>query len=277
MQIKTKVDEKENSVYEITVTVPAEEIQKKYTKVLKQQAQQIELKGFRKGKAPLDKVEEKVGKEKLYQLLIQQLIGQVYPQAIKESNLTPIVAPQVELVSAKESEDWKIKFTTSELPEIELNNLREKIKEANIKEEIWVPGKNGEKEQIKDEQLKKQKQLQKALEIIQNTVKIKLADFIIDQEIKRKLTNLVDQVEKAQMDLEEYLSAKGTSIEELKKAYQKDILNGWKVDLALEKIANQENIEVQDEEVEKLKQQVNPQIAAKIVRRQKALEYLISL
>lgn len=277
MQIKTKVDEKENSVYDITVTIPAEEIQKKYTKVLKQQAQQIELKGFRKGKAPLDKVEEKVGKEKIYQLLIQQLISQIYPQAVKESGLTPIVAPQVKLVSANENKDWEIKFTTSEIPEIELNNLKEKIKEANIKEKIWVPGENGEKEQIKDEQLKKQKQLQKALEVIQNTVKIKLADFIVDQEVKRKLANLVDQVEKAQMNLEEYLSAKGTSIEELKKAYQKDILNGWKVDLALEKIADQENIEVQEEEVKKLKQQVNPQIAAKILRRQKALEYLISL
>lgn len=277
MNLKSEINKKENSVYELIVTVPAVEIEEKYEKVLKQQRQQIELKGFRKGKAPLDKVEEKIGKEKIYQLLIQQLISQIYPQAVKENDLTPIVPPKVELVSAEENKDWKIKFTTSEMPKIELNDLREKIKQANIKEDIWVPGENGKQKEGQNGQLKKQKQLQKALEVIQNTVKINLADFIVDQEVKRKLANLVDQVEKAQMDLEEYLSTKGTSVDEVKKAYRKDILNGWKVDLALEKIADEENIKVKDEEVEKLKQQVNPQIASKILRRQKALEYLIGL
>lgn len=277
MNLKTNVDKKENSVYELTVTVPAKEIEERYKKVLKQHAQEVDLKGFRKGNAPLDKVEEKIGKEKIYQFLIQQLISEIYPQAVKENDLTPIVPPKVELVSAEENKDWKIKFTTSEMPKIELNNLREAMKEANIKEDIWVPGENGEKQEIKDERLKKQKQLQKALEIIQNTVKINLADFIVDQEVKRKLANLVDQVEQAQMNLEEYLSAKGTSMDQIKEAYQKDILNGWKVDLALEKVADQEKIEVTDKEVEKLEGQVNPQIAQKILRRQKALEYLVGL
>jgi FKBP-type peptidyl-prolyl cis-trans isomerase (trigger factor) len=277
MNLNTQIDKKDNSVYELTVTVPAEEIEKKYQNVLKQQAKQVEIKGFRKGKAPLDKVEEKIGKEKIYQLLIQQLISQVYPQAVKENDLTPIVPPKVKLISAEENKDWKIKFTTSEMPKIDLNNLREKMKEANIKEDIWVPGEDGEKQEVKDERLKKQKQLQKALQVIQNTVKINLADFIVDQEVQRKLANLVDQVEKADMDLDQYLSAKGTSVEEVKKAYQKDILNGWKVDLALEEVADQEEIKVTDKEVEKLKGQVNPQIADKILRRQKALEYLIDL
>ncbi len=279
MDLKTEVNQKENSVCELIVTIPAKEIENKYKQILEQRREQVEIKGFRKGKAPLNRVEEKIGKERLYQLLIQQLISQVYPQAVKEADISPVIAPKVKLVSAEEKKDWKIKFITSEMPKINLNNLREKIKDAKLKEEIWIPGKETEQKASKEEeQIKKQKQFQKTLEIIQNTVEINLADFIIDQEVKRRLTNLVDQIEKAQMDLEEYLASKGTSIQEVKKNYQKDILNGWKVDLALEKIADQEEIEVKEEEVKKLdQQQVDPHIGAKILRRQKALEYLISL
>jgi trigger factor len=48
-----KIKELENSSVELTVTVPAATVEEAYQNALKKYAQQIQIKGFRKGKAPV--------------------------------------------------------------------------------------------------------------------------------------------------------------------------------------------------------------------------------
>lgn len=57
-----KIKELENSSVELTVTVPAATVEEAYQNALKKYAQQIQIKGFRKGKAPVSVLESKYGK-----------------------------------------------------------------------------------------------------------------------------------------------------------------------------------------------------------------------
>ncbi len=275
MDFKTKLDKKEDKAFSLTVTVPAQEVKKEYDDCLKKQAKTADVKGFRKGKAPSKLVEEKIDKEELDKLVLEEVIRKAYPEAVKELDLKPVIPPEVKLVSTKKGKDWVIEFVSAEMPEIDLTGIKEKIKAVNAGSKIWTPEKGSEK---KENDENKDKQVQKIIETIIKEVEISLPDIILDYELNRKLVNLVDQVNQAGLQLEQYLSTKGTSIEELKKTYRQEIANNWKIDLALENLADSENIEVTEKDTKKIDQsKMNPYLAAKIIRRQKTLEYLLNL
>ncbi len=57
-----KIKELENSSIELTITVPADAIEAAYQDTLKKYSQQVQIKGFRKGKVPVSVLESKFGK-----------------------------------------------------------------------------------------------------------------------------------------------------------------------------------------------------------------------
>jgi len=102
--------------------------------------------------------------------------------------------------------------------------------------------------------------------------------MLMEYEINRRLAELIDQVQKVGLTVEKYLSSKGLSLEQLKDEYRQQILANWKLDLALEEFADKYQVVVEDKDLEKYqKTNINPYLAAKIVRREKTLERLISL
>lgn len=275
MDFQTKVNQKEDKSFTLGITIPAKTVEEEYKKVLEKQAEEADMKGFRKGKAPVKLIEEKIGKDKLKNLLLENLIKKAYPEAVKEEDLKPIIPPQVKLTSTEEGEDWEIEFVSSEMPEIKLEKVKDEIKEVNAKSKIWTPG---EEPSGEDKKENKDKQIQKIIDTIIKSAEVDLPDILIEEEVNRKLVNLIDQVNSAGMELEKYLATKGTSMEELKKQYRQEIINNWKVDLALEKLADEEDIQVTEKDTERIeKSKMNPYIAAKIIRRQKTLEHLLTL
>lgn len=277
MDLKTNLDKKDDASFSLKVTVPSEEIKAEYQNLLQQQAKKLEIKGFRKGKAPLNLIEDKIGKDKLNDLLLEKVVQKFYPQAVKQVDLHPIIPPKVKLISAQEGKDWIISFVSTELPKVDLSDAEEKVKEANAQSKIWTPDK-ATKKKDEEETENKDKQIQKIINILIKNVKVNLPDILIEQELNRKLVNLIDQINQTGLKLNQYLETKGTTIEEIKKQYRQEIINNWKIDLALEKLADKENIEVSEKDTQKIeKSKINPYLAAKIMRRQKTLEYLLSL
>jgi len=276
MKFQTNLHKNDDKSFLLEVEIPKKEVKSKYEEIVAKQAQKANVKGFRKGKAPVKVVEEKIGQDKLKNILVEEIIKEVYPKAIKNLDLNPIIHPQIDIKSTELENDWEINFTSAELPEVEVNTLYDKVKEANTKSKIWKPG-----EEIKEEDKgnqNKDKQIQKIIDVIIKNTKINLPKVLIDQEISRKLTQLIDQVNQAGMQLEQYLSSKGITIEELKEQYRNEIINSWKIDLVLEKISDEKNIEISEEDTKKIDDsKMNPYIAAKILRRQKTLEYLLTL
>jgi len=276
-----------DNTIEILVKVPLGKIEKEYGQILAQLQKTTEVAGFRKGKAPLSQVEKAVGKEKIYNETIKSLIPKIYSQVIQKHQLHPIINPKIELISAQEGKDWQIKFTVCETPEIDLGNYKEEIKKITAKNKIWTPTK-GEQVKKQDEANREVKETQKIIKALLKNVKITIPQILIENEVNQKLASLIEKTEKLGLTLEQYLSSLGKTAEQIKKEYQKESHDNWCLELILNKIADQEKITVDKEEIDKIitkaknekeKENLSRQsyILASVLRRQKTLEFLQNL
>ncbi|KUK78930.1 MAG: trigger factor [Microgenomates bacterium 39_7] len=284
-----KVSRLKDNTIKIEAKIPQQEIKKEYDQALEKLQKTTEIKGFRKGRAPKERVEKVVGQNEIYQQAINQLLPKVYQKAIEENQLKPIIAPQAKLVSAKEGEDWLVEFTTCELPEIDLNDYQEKIKKTFAKEAIWTPEKDKkDKKNPPDESLKKAEKFQKIIDILVKSVEVVLPEVLITNEVNQKLANLIEKTEKMGLSLEQYLATLGKTIDSIKDEYRQESEKNWKLELALNKIADKEKIVVSEQDIEealrkienkKEKAQLSNQryMLSSMIRRQKTLEFLQSL
>jgi len=233
---------------ELTITIPKKRVATAYGKTLRQLAKETEIKGFRKGKAPLKKVEEKIGKTKIYEEVLKTLIPEVYVEAVKEQKVKPIINPQISVVSLEEGKDWQIKATTCELPELKLGDYKGEIKKALASEKIWVPGKDKEK---KTEE-KESERLGKIFQILLKTIKIQIPELLIQEEINRMLSRLIDQTGRLGLTVEQYLASIGKTSDQIRQEYRQQAEESLKLELILSAIANKEKVQVSDSEVQKM-------------------------
>ena len=276
-----------DNTIEILAKVPLDKIKKEYGQVLAQLQKTTEIAGFRKGKAPQPQIEKTIGKEKIYQETIKSLLPKIYPKVIQEHQLHPIINPKIELISAQEGKDWQIKFTVCETPEINLGNYKEEIKKITVKNKIWTPAK-GEQPKKQDEADKPVKETQKIIKTLLKNVKITIPQILIEDEVNRKLASLIKKTEKLGLTLNQYLNSLEKTSEQIRKEYQKESHDNWCLELILNKIADQEKIVVDQEEIDKIiantknkkeKENLARQhyVLASVLRRQKTLEFLQNL
>ena len=66
------------STFELTVTLPWLEVKTYQEKITEESLKEVEVKGFRKGKAPKKIAEGALDKDKLFQEVIRQLVPEAY-------------------------------------------------------------------------------------------------------------------------------------------------------------------------------------------------------
>jgi trigger factor len=184
------------NTYEILVIIPKDEIAKEYEKAFMKLQDNLTVEGFRKGKAPREIAEKNLPRQDVYQQVIQDLLPEVYAEIVKKENITPVVSPKVDLVKAKEGEDWELKMEVAEKPSIDLSNYKEIVRKAKQdakKPEIWTPGSAPKAENPEE---KKQDNLNEVLSALLKDVKIEISELIIEQELNHRLTKLVDDIQK---------------------------------------------------------------------------------
>lgn len=74
----------------LKIVVEADRVKRSYEKTLRQLEQNIQIPGFRKGKAPRNLVVRQVGRERILASAVDDLISEAIQQALKEAQLTPI-------------------------------------------------------------------------------------------------------------------------------------------------------------------------------------------
>ena len=277
--------------FELNVTIPWEDIQVEYKKAFDLVLSQFEFEGFRKGKVPRAIGEKHIKKETVYQQLIHSFIPSVYEDIIKKENLKPIVNPKIDLAKAKENEAWELKITVAQKPEVKLKDFKKRIQEIKAtskKDEIWVPGKDKLAPTEQDEKAKKDKLFNEVLTAILKEVDCEVSPLIIESELNKRLSQLVDDVQKLGLTVDAYLQSKGLKMEQLKKQYSDEIMQMYKLEFILMEIADQEKITVGQEEIQKIfagikdpKEQASAQqnsyFYASVLRKQKTLDYIIGL
>lgn len=277
-----------NKTYEIQVVVPWNDIKNAEKAVLKKEGQNIELKGFRKGMAPENLIRETIGDQKLLQMTLGEILPGLYEKAIAQFGLKPIVNPKIELVSAKEKENWQIKLTTCEEPEVNLSDYKEQIKKAlPAKAKIWTPGNKQDNKEDKEKE-DKNKRAGMILDWLVKNIKIEMSQLLIEDEVNRKLSQLLEEIQKLGLTLEQYLSSTGKTVETIKDEYQKSSEKSLALEFILGKIADLEKISVSDEDLNKMLAEAKSEEEKKamesrkyyiaiLLRRQKTLDFLADL
>ena len=102
--MKITKNEKKNSVYELEIAVEKDVFEAAISKVYRKQVKNINVPGFRKGKAPRSIIEKMYGKGVFYEDAINDLLPTVYADAIKEADIKDIVAqPEFDIVSVDDN------------------------------------------------------------------------------------------------------------------------------------------------------------------------------
>jgi trigger factor len=211
-----------------TINIPWTEVTLEYQNQLKILASQAELPGFRKGMAPVNLVEEKADKKKLYGQVIEVVLPKAYKKEAESRKLVPFIQPRVKPIQAQENQDWIFEITVITKPEVDLANLEEKLKSALAPTKIIAPDK---KEPTKDEKLKT------AFDTLLDTVKVDLPQVLVEEEVNLRLSQLIDQVQSIGMTMDQYLAAKQLTPEKLRESYHKSAKEMLTINITLDKIA----------------------------------------
>lgn len=259
-QLITALNKQTDGTAEITITIPQKTVNQAYQKTLGALTKEVTIKGFRKGKAPSKLVEEKLGKSKVYEELLKDLIPVVYAEAIRQEGLKPIISPKIKVISLEENKDWQITATTCEWPKVDFKDYRGEVKKVLASEKIWTPGKDKDKKSSPEREGQK---LDKIFKVLLETIEIKVPQVLIEDEVNRMLSRLVDQTKTLGLTVEQYLASTNKTQEQLREEYQKQAEETLKLEFILSAIADKEKIEIKDDEVEKMIQAVPDQKARK--------------
>lgn len=114
----------EDNKVELTITVPQKEVAKAYDNAYKKIAQELNIPGFRKGKAPRKIVESRIGAGAIKEEAENILINDNYRKAVKEEKVEVVSYPDIDIVSSGEDVDLEFKATVTVKPEVQLGQYK---------------------------------------------------------------------------------------------------------------------------------------------------------
>lgn len=234
-QINSTVAKTDDGTIQINFSIPESVIKVAQEKALKDAAKEITVPGFRKGMAPVEKVKERVGDTYLTEKTLSHILPDAYTQALVKNKIRPITYPKFQVLSQKG--DWQVSATIAEFPEVDLGDYKKaiegEIRSASLKKELT-----------------KEEKQNKVIETILQTVKIKVPKVLVADEVDGRLSGLLQRIEKLGLNLDAYLKSIGKTADELRADYEKQVREGLIIELSLNKIAEEEKVEVPQKEVD---------------------------
>lgn len=145
--MQTKKDKKGNSEVSITGTLTKEQIAAHFEKTLARIAKEVELQGFRKGKAPAAKVREYVGDKALWKEAAEAALNAEVESILKEHEILPIMPVGASLKTMEADADVPFEIIAVTAPTCSIDGYKEVAKKAAEKAE--KPDEEKEKENAK--------------------------------------------------------------------------------------------------------------------------------
>lgn len=108
----------------LKITAPAAEVNAGYKKAVQKIADQANIPGFRKGKAPRAIIEMHYGKEAVKQEAFEIVANKAYSEALDQEKLIPVSDPKVEESTFEEGKDMELTIKVILKPEPELGEYK---------------------------------------------------------------------------------------------------------------------------------------------------------
>lgn len=274
---KSILERQPDGTIKLTITIPKDVVKKAQDAAIVAATKSANVPGFRKGNAPREVVEEKLNKEQIKEDTLREMLPASYQQAVMEHQLRPIMNPKIHVEKLGDGEDWVFEALTCEAPEVDPGNYKEAVKKITAKSKIIIPGKEAQKPTFEE--------IAKA---ILEKSQAKIPTVLIEQETDRLLSQLLDDIKKLGLNLEQYLASTKRTPDDLRQEYAKRATDDMMLEFVLQKIAEKEKITVEDKEIEEAIQKAkspaeksnlenNRYLLAAILRQQKTLDFLMGL
>ena len=116
--MKVEIKEKEELLKELSVEIPVETVNKIVDRKLSELQKESELKGFRKGKVPMDIIVKTFGDKVKYEAA-EDILKETYPEVIKENDLKVASYPNVTAMDYNDKGELCYTATVEVFPEID--------------------------------------------------------------------------------------------------------------------------------------------------------------
>ena len=156
------VEKLEKSMVKLTIAVSAEELEAAKADAYKKGRKNIQVPGFRKGKAPRQIIEKLYGPDVFLEEAINESYPQAYEQAMIEAKINPVDVANIEM---QDMEDGGYTFvaTVAVEPEITIGEYKgltaekpeAKVLAADVKAELTRMAENAATEEVVDRAIKK--------------------------------------------------------------------------------------------------------------------------
>ncbi len=129
-----KILNKDKSVVELTIEVTPEELAPYREEAVKHLSEQVEVQGFRKGKAPKAMVEKKLDPAKILEETANKAIPKIYGKVVLEKKLEVIGSPKVEITKFAPGNPLVFKASVAVLPKFDLPDYKNiKVEKKAVK------------------------------------------------------------------------------------------------------------------------------------------------
>lgn len=276
---KSTITRQEDGTIKVTLSIPQDAIKKTRADVVKEMAAQAELPGFRKGKAPEKLIEEKLNQDTVREEVLKKILPQVYMDAIDEHKIKPIMNPKLHVEKIEDDQEWVVSALTCEMPDVDTGKYKEAVQKITAKSKIVIPGKEEENKKPSTEEV---------LKAVLDGAKVKVPAILVEQEADRLVAQLLDDIKKLGLSLDQYLASTKRKPQELRAEYAARAENDIKLEFVLQTIAEDAKISVDPKEIEeainkakdpneKQSMEANRYLLAGILRQQKTLDFLMNL
>jgi FKBP-type peptidyl-prolyl cis-trans isomerase (trigger factor) len=239
------------------------DIKTEYDRVLKISAKNVKSQGFRKGKAPLKVAEEKIGKERLINKVLETLIPPRYEELIKKEKKQPLTQPQINPISMEWGKDWELEIQIAEKPLIKVGNYKKSVKKglkAALKQ-LKEQEKTAAKDKTKNKKKKTKKstpeqaaaqereiKLHQVFKTLVEDIQPQIPELLLKDETKREIQRMAKELEKMGLSLDDYLTRRGQKFEDMSSQVAAQTLGQLQLELILREIETVEKIEATDKD-----------------------------
>ncbi|MDV8000732.1 trigger factor [Rhodococcus sp. IEGM 1408] len=118
--MKSTVEQLNPTRVKVTVEVPFAELEPDFAKAYKSLAGQVNIAGFRPGKAPAKLLESRIGRPAVLEQVVNDMIPARYSQAVDEHDLKVLAQPDIEVTKLEDGELVEFTAEVDVRPEITL-------------------------------------------------------------------------------------------------------------------------------------------------------------
>ena len=116
--MKTNLQPLEGNKVKLSVEVEEQDLEKAVDAAFRKLRSELRLPGFRPGKAPRRLIEARIGKEGLRQEAIRESLPEFYAQALRETEVDAIAAPEIDITAGEVEGDLQFDAVVEVRPQI---------------------------------------------------------------------------------------------------------------------------------------------------------------